>query len=79
VRIPGGSGPLHRKTHGWAKLLSRHPLEQQDLVGNLEDPRKGWQRRLLLLMVNRILDDIISSAPVRSVTKRRLAAAIVSR
>jgi len=32
-----------------AKLLSRHPLEQQDLEGNFEAPRKGWKRRLGLL------------------------------
>jgi hypothetical protein len=32
-----------------AKRLSRHPLEQQDLEGNLEDPRRGWRRRLELL------------------------------
>jgi hypothetical protein len=33
-----------------AKQLSRHPLEQQDLAGNLEDPSKGWNRRMWLLM-----------------------------
>jgi hypothetical protein len=32
-----------------AKVLSRHPLEQQDLEGNLEDPRKGYKRRFHLL------------------------------
>ena len=32
-----------------AKVLSRHALEQQDLEGNLEDPRKGYKRRFELL------------------------------
>jgi hypothetical protein len=32
-----------------AKLLSHHPLEQQDLEGRLEDPQKGWLRRFWLL------------------------------
>jgi hypothetical protein len=32
-----------------AKALSKHPLEQQDLAGNFEDPRKGWKRRFWLL------------------------------
>lgn len=35
--------------HYAAKQLSRHPLEQADLEGNLEDPRKGWMRRFWLL------------------------------
>lgn len=33
-----------------AKQLSRHPLEQQDLEGNPENPMKGWKRRFWLLM-----------------------------
>ena len=32
-----------------AKVLSRHPLEPQDVEGNLEDPRKGYGRRFDLL------------------------------
>jgi hypothetical protein len=35
--------------HWAAKLLSQHPLAQEDLEGNLEDPRKGWKRRLWIL------------------------------
>jgi hypothetical protein len=35
--------------HYAAKQLSGHPLQQQDLEGNLEDPRKGWLRRFWLL------------------------------
>lgn len=35
--------------HWAAKTLSQHPLEQQDLEGNLEDPQKGWRRRFWLL------------------------------
>ena len=36
--------------HSSAKHLSRHPLEQQDLEGNLENTQKGWKRRFWLLM-----------------------------
>jgi len=36
--------------HWAAKQLSQHPLAQQDLEGNLEDPTKGWRRRLWLLL-----------------------------
>lgn len=35
--------------HYAAKQLSGHPLQQQDLEGNLEDPHRGWQRRFWLL------------------------------
>ena len=36
--------------HWAAKKLSEHPLTQQDLHGNLEDPKKGWKRRVHILM-----------------------------
>jgi hypothetical protein len=32
-----------------ARFLSRHPLQQEDIHGNGEDPRKGWKRRFRLL------------------------------
>ena len=36
--------------HWAAGTLSQHPLAEQDLEGNLEDPRKGWRTRFGLLM-----------------------------
>ena len=36
--------------HWAAGQLSQHPLTQQDLEGNLEDPTKGRERRFWLLM-----------------------------
>lgn len=32
-----------------ANVLSRHPLRQEDIQGNLEDPAKGWKRRFWVL------------------------------
>ena len=48
------------------KLLSRHGLEQQDLEGSLEDPRRGWKRRFWLLMAveKRAIRRTVGSVPV---------------
>ena len=36
--------------HWVVKLLSEHPLNEVDIQGTLEDPTKGWQRRLGIIL-----------------------------
>jgi hypothetical protein len=46
---PGACHNLLGYLHWAAKILSKHPLEQVDIYGQLQDPRRGLVKRLGLL------------------------------